>query len=99
MTVTIADGACTTDLNAPLQAGEITVNVDVKDQDKSLYGLILFNLDPGKDMLDAMVSTFGLPPSWMDIFLFHEIGPGRSATYQATVKEGPVYLNLLLETA
>ena len=91
ITVTIADGICTTDLNAPLQAGQVTVNVDVQDQDKSGYALILFALDPGKDMLDAMVATYGLPPSWMDFPLYREIMPGKSATYKATIENGPVY--------
>ncbi len=67
------------------------MNVDVQDQDKSRYALILFTLDPGKDMLDAMVSTYGLPPSWMDIPLYREIMPGKSVTFKATIKEGPVY--------
>lgn len=61
ITVTIAGGTCTTDGPAALQAGEVRVSVHVKEQDNSLYALTLFTLDPGKDILDLMVSTVGSP--------------------------------------
>ena len=48
-TVTIAGGACSTQNPLTLQAGEVKVNPDVQDQDKSSYALRLFNPDQGKD--------------------------------------------------
>jgi ketosteroid isomerase-like protein len=93
MTVTIARGTCTTDSPMTLQAGEVTVTLDVQDQDNSLYALTLFNLDPDKDFTDLMASTAGSgPPPWSDMLLFEELGPGKSETYSFTVEEGPVYL-------
>jgi hypothetical protein len=93
MTVTIAGGTCTTDSPLlTLQAGEMTVNLDVKDQDKDLYALMLFNLDAGKDLPDLMASTVGLPPSWSDVLLDRELGPGKSESYTFTLEKGPLYL-------
>lgn len=92
MTVTIAGGTCTSDSAGPLQAGEVTVHLNVEDQANSLYALTLFNLDPGKDVLDLMISTAGMPPSWLDILLMEELGPGKNATYTFTVEQGPVYM-------
>ena len=40
MTVTIAGGTCTIDKLAPLQAGETTVTLDIKDQNKVGYGAL-----------------------------------------------------------
>jgi hypothetical protein len=92
MTVTIAGGTCTTDSPPTLQAGEVTATLDVQDQDKSLYALLLFNLDADKDFLDLMAATVGMQPSWADDLLYEELGPGKSATYTFTVEQGPVYL-------
>jgi ketosteroid isomerase-like protein len=91
MTVTIAGGTCSTNSPTTLEAGEVTVTLDVQDRDKSLYALTLFSLDEGKDVLDLMVSTVGTPPSWVDMVLLQELQPGRTATYTFTVAEGPVY--------
>jgi limonene-1,2-epoxide hydrolase len=92
MTVTFAGGTCTTDSPLTLQAGEMTVTLDVKDQDKSAYALMVFNLDEGKDFPDLMASTVGMPPSWSDTLLLRELGPGKSETYSFTLEKGPVYL-------
>jgi hypothetical protein len=92
MTVTIAGGTCSTDSPMTLKAGEVTVTLDVQDRDKSLYALTLFNLDEGKDFLDLMAATIGSPPSWVDMLLYEELEPGKSATYTFTVEQGPVYL-------
>lgn len=92
MTVTIAGGTCAIDHPAPFQAGEIKVTLNIKDQDKDLYALTLFNLEEGKDLLDLMASTAGIPPSWADILLMEELEPGKNATYTFTVEKGPVYL-------
>ena len=59
LTVTIAGGTCTTDGPEALKAGDVKVNWNVQDQDKSKYGLTLFTLDPDKDLLDLMVATYG----------------------------------------
>lgn len=91
MTVTIAGGTCTVDKPSVLQAGEMRVTLDVKDQDKDLYALMLFNLDEGKDLPDLMASTVGLPPPWSDILLDRELRPGKSETYTFTLERGPVY--------
>lgn len=92
MTVTIAGGTCTTDNPLTLRAGEVKVHLNIKDQNKPLYALTLFNLDEGKDLLDLMAATVGEPPSWADMLLFKEVEPGTNATYTFTVKKGPVYL-------
>ncbi len=92
MTVTIAGGVCTTDNPVALKAGEVTVNVNVEDQDKPNYAVGLFNLDPGKDLLDLTVALYGIPPSWSDFLLEVYPSPGQSATYTFTLENGPVYM-------
>jgi hypothetical protein len=92
MTVTIAGDTCTTDDPIALKAGEVKVTWIVQDQDKSRYALTLFNLDPGKDILGLMVATIGLPPSWGDMLLPAELGPGKNETYTLKVEKGPLYL-------
>ena len=92
MTVTIAGGTCTTGNPITLEAGEVTVTLNVEDQDNSLYALTMFNLDPGKDILDLMASTTGAPPGWADMLLEKELGPGKSETYTFSLEKGPVYL-------
>jgi hypothetical protein len=90
--VTISGGACTHDGPMTLQAGEIQVTMDVKDQDKTLYALTFFNLDPDKDFVDLMASTARAdPPAWADMISIHTLGAGKSATSRFTVEEGPVY--------
>lgn len=92
LAVTIAGGTCTTDSPMVLQAGEIQVTLDVQDQDKTLYALTFFSLDPDKDVLDLMASTVGAgPPAWSDMILFEELAPSQTGTYHVTVEEGPVY--------
>jgi hypothetical protein len=92
MTVTIAGGTCTIDNPAPLQASEIEITLNIKDQNKDLYALTMFNLDADKDLLDLMASTVGMPPSWGDILLMEEQKPGTSNTYTFTIEKGPVYM-------
>lgn len=92
MKVTIAGGTCTIDDPAPLQAGAIKVTLNIKDQNKTLYALTIFNLDTDKDFLDLMAATVGLPPSWADTLLMKEQKPGTNNTYTFTVEKGPVYL-------
>jgi hypothetical protein len=91
LTVTIAGGTCTTDAPLALKAGDVKVSWNVQDQDKSKYALTLFILDPDKDLLDLMVSTYGLPPSWGDMVLYKELGPGESNTYPIKLENGPLY--------
>jgi len=91
--VTISGGTCNYDGPMALQAGEIKVTWEVKDQDRDLYALTSFSLAPDKDMLDLMAATVrSAPPSWSNMLLYKELGPGKSETYTFTVKEGPVYL-------
>jgi hypothetical protein len=93
LTVTISEGTCTYDGPMTLQAGEIQVTMDVKDQDKTLAALTFFNLDPDKDFADLMASTpRSDPPAWADMIAIHTLGAGESATYSFTVEQGPVYL-------
>ncbi|MEJ2600463.1 MAG: nuclear transport factor 2 family protein [Anaerolineales bacterium] len=92
MTVTIAGGTCAIDHPAPLQAGEVKIKLNIKDQNKALYALALFSLEEGKNLLDLMASTVGMPPSWADILLMEELEPGKSATYTFTVEKGSVYM-------
>jgi len=92
MMVTIARGTCKIDNPAPLQAGEIKVTLNIKDPNKDLYALTMFNLDTDKHLLDLMASTAGIPPSWADMLLFQELESGKSATYTFTVEKGPVYM-------
>ena len=92
ISVTTAGGTCTTEAPEGLKAGEVKVNWIVQDQNKSKYALTLFTLDPDKDILDLMVSTFGLPPSWGDMVLMDELGPGESGTYSIKLEKGPLYL-------
>jgi hypothetical protein len=92
LTVTIAGGTCTTASPVALKAGDVKVKWNVQDQDKSRYALSLFTLDPDKDILDLMVATYGQPPSWGDMLLFVELGPGESETYSFKLEKGPLYL-------
>lgn len=93
MTVTIANGTCTTDNPAALQAGEVTVKLIVEEQEKVKYALYLFTMDADKDILDLMASTVeSAPPSWSKVLLGEEIGPGQSASYTVVLEKGPVYL-------
>ncbi len=92
MAVTIAGGTCTIDNPAPLQAGEVKVTLNIKDQNKELYALSFFSLKDDKDILDLMASTSGMPPSWADILLLEELEPGKSGSYTFTVEKGPVYM-------
>ena len=92
MAVTIAGGTCTIDHPAPLQAGEIKVTSNIKDQNKELYALTIFNLYEEKDILDLMASTAGMQPPWAGMLLFEELEPGKIGTYTFTVEKGLVYL-------
>ena len=92
MKVIIAGGTCTTDNPLALKAGEVTVILDVQDQDKSLYALLLFNLDEGKNFLDLMAATARAQPSWANDLLFETLESGKSDTYTFWIEQGPVYL-------
>lgn len=92
MTVTIAGGTCTTSNPAALKAGEVKVTLNVDDTENSLYALTAFNLNEGKDILDLMISTAGMPPTWADMLLMEELGPGKSASYTFEVENGPLYV-------
>jgi hypothetical protein len=92
ITVTFEKGTCTTN-PAVLQPGEVTVNVNMKDQDNEKYALTYFTLDQDKDILDLMASTImPTPPSWSDMFSIVELNPGENKSYNITVEKGPVYM-------
>lgn len=92
MTIVIEGGTCTLIDPAPLKAGEIKVTLNIKDLNKELYALTIFNLGPDKDMLDLMASTAGMPPSWAYDLMMAEPKPGTSNTFTFTVEEGPIYI-------
>jgi ketosteroid isomerase-like protein len=93
LSITISGGTCNYGGPMTLQAGEIKVTWEVKDQDRDLYALTFFGLAPDKDLTDLMAATVSsAPPSWSNMLLYKELGPGKSQTYSFTVKEGPVYL-------
>jgi ketosteroid isomerase-like protein len=92
MTVTIAGGTCAVDNLAPLQAGEINLILNIKDSNKDLYALTIFNLDTDKDMLDLMASTVGDPPLWANFLFYLELEPGKTETRTVTIEKGPVYV-------
>jgi len=92
MMVVIESGTCTLMNPAPLQAGDVKVTLDIKDQNKDLYALTLFNLDENKDILDLMASTTGMPPSWANILLMEEQKPGTMQAYTFKAEQGPVYV-------
>lgn len=89
LSFTSADHSCSYDGPAVIQAGEIKVNWEVKDQDRDDYALTFFTLDEGKDMVDLMASTINpSPPAWSDMIFIKELGPGESQTYSFSLKEG-----------
>jgi ketosteroid isomerase-like protein len=94
ITIAIADGTCAYDGPMTLQAGELTVNVDVQDQNWDKYAMSFFTLDEGKDMFDLMASTPNPgPPSWSDMVFLKELTPNQSQTYKSFyVKEGLLYM-------
>ena len=94
VTFTIADGSCAYDGSMTLQAGELTVNVDVQDEHWEKYAVTLFTLDEDKDMLDLMASTYNAgPPSWSNLLFLKELAPDANETYQDfTVDEGLLYM-------
>jgi hypothetical protein len=75
-----------------LKAGDLKVNLDVQDQANTLYALTLFTLDEGWDVLDPDDFHGRLAAGWAEMVLFEELGSGKSASYTATIEEGPVYL-------
>jgi hypothetical protein len=93
MTVTFAGGTCTIDKPIALQAGELKITQNVKDQDNEDYALSFFTLDEDKDFPDLMASTIlSTPPSWSDMFFLRDLSPGQSATFTVNIKQGPVYM-------
>lgn len=93
MMVTFAGGTCTYDGPLALQAGEIAVTMDVRDQDREKYGLAFFNPAPGKDMADLMAATIQPePPDWAGLLSLHSTLPGENNRYSLKIESGPVYL-------
>jgi hypothetical protein len=76
-----------------LQAGELDVMAEVKDQDREKYAVSFFTLAEGKDMLDLMASTTRSgPPSWAEIVFLKELDPNETFARSFTAKEGLLYL-------
>ena len=94
ITVTIANSTCAYDGPLTLQAGPVTVAVDVQDERFEKYAVTAFTLDEGKDLLDLMASTYNSgPPSWSDMVFFKELAPGESQIVEGmSVHEGLLYL-------
>jgi hypothetical protein len=93
VTITLANNTCAYDGPMNLKAGQVTVNVDVQDQNWHKYAVSFLTLDQGKDMLDLMAATVGLPPSWTSMPFLRTLTPGQSVTYNNfSVDEGPLYL-------
>jgi len=94
LSFTFADGTCSYNGPAVLQAGDIKVNWEVKDQDREDYALTFFTLDEGKDMVDLMASTANSsPPAWSDMVFIETLGPGESQTDSSLIlKEGKMYV-------
>jgi hypothetical protein len=91
--VTFSEGICTVDGPMILQAGEMTVTMNVKDLNREMYALTFFNLDPGKNLRDLIAAQdMPSPPPWADMISMQEALPGKSKTYNVTVEVGPVYL-------
>ena len=94
ITIAIANGTCGYDGPLTLQAGELTVNVDVQDQNWDKYAMSFFTLDEGKDMFDLMASTARPgPPPWSNMVFLEELSPGESQTYKSRIAEaGLLYM-------
>lgn len=92
LTFTFADHSCTYSGPAVIKAGDITINWDVKDQDRQAYALTIFTLDEGKDLLDLMAATVSSQPSWSKMIFYKELAPGASQTYNLSIETGTVYV-------
>lgn len=94
ITVTITNSTCAYDGPMTLQAGELTVTVDVQDERFEKYAVTAFTLEEGKDLLDLMASTYNSgPSSWSDMVFFKELQPGENRTYEGvSVNEGLLYM-------
>lgn len=91
LTVTIADGVCSTEQPIVLKAGDVQLTVDVRDQNRDGYAVVFLTLDEGHDFMDLMAASTGYPPPWAHALHYKEIEPATSKTYEVTVSEGPLY--------
>lgn len=93
ITVTFDSGICTYSGPMLLQAGELTINVSVPDQDWNKYAVSFFTLDEGKDLVDLMAATYNDgPPPWADMVFLAEFDPGANQTYTDSMEEGTLYM-------
>ena len=92
--ITITDGTCAYDGPMTLQAGEVTLNVDVQDQAAEKYALSFFTLDEDKDLVDLMAATYRpSPPAWARMVFLHELKPNENFTLENyVVNEGLLYM-------
>ena len=92
--ITIVDGTCAYDGPLTLQAGDVTINMEVQDQTAEKYAVSFFTLDEDRDMFDLMASTNRpSPPSWARMVFLKELEPNESQTYENyQIKEGLLYM-------
>jgi ketosteroid isomerase-like protein len=94
VTITIANNTCAYDGPMTLQAGELTVNVEMQDHGWDKYAVSFFTLDEGKDMIDLMASTYNPgPPSWSNMVFLKELVPDENQPHQSfVIEEGLLYM-------
>ncbi len=93
LTLTLLDGTCSYNGPLILKAGDIELTWAVKDNNRQLYGLTIFTLDPGKDGVDLMAASMNpTPPAWSKLFFYKEQAPDTTKTYTFTAEQGAIYL-------
>jgi hypothetical protein len=91
--VTIANNTCSYEGPMTLEAGAVTVSVDVQDERFNKYALAFLTLAEGKDLVDLMAATYYTPPSWSKLVFLYEFNPGESRTVKMfNVKGGLLYM-------
>lgn len=93
VTITIENGTCAYDGPMVLQAGDVTVTAEAKDETSEKYAVSFFTLEPEHDFVDLMASTYNAEPSgWSDMVFFKEIQPGETINQSFTAQEGQLYM-------
>jgi len=92
--VTIANNTCSYEGPMTLEAGALTVTVDVQDERFDKYAVAFMTLSKGKDLVDLMASTYNSgPPYWSHVVFLKELNPGENQTYKSfNVSKGSLYL-------
>lgn len=93
VTITIENGTCAYDGPMVLQAGDVNVTAEVKDETGNKYAVSFFTIEPDHDFVDLMASTFNAgPPAWSDTAFLREIPPGATINQSFTAKEELLYM-------